>query len=275
MTDAPITTLPGKLRRREMLAAIEAQGFVRVSELSKQFGISEVTVRSDLDQLERSNSIERVHGGVLSNSSVSMKERSFEEVSHEQAGEKAAIGRVAAGMISSGDSIILDVGTTATAVADALVQRKDIEDVIVFTNGITTALKLEPEIPRYTVILMGGVLRPRQHSLVQPMSGEWLERLNANIAFIGCNGIDVDSGVTNVNVPEAHVKQMMVGAARRVVVVADGSKLGKTSLVKFADVDDIDVVVTTSSATDEGIEAIRSANRDVILADNPQPASNE
>lgn len=275
MTDTPIQALPGKLRRRQMLATIEERGFVRVAELSQKFGISEVTVRSDLDQLEGRADIERVHGGVLATTSGSSKERSFEEVSHEQAGDKAAIGRAAAALVSSGDSVILDVGTTATAVADALVQRRDLEDVIVFTNGITTALKLEPEIPRYTVILMGGVLRPRQHSLVQPMTGEWLERLNANIAFIGCNGIDVESGVTNVNVPEAHVKQMMVASARRVVVVADGSKLEKTSLVKFAEVDDVDLVLTTSSASQEAVETMRSATREVIVADEQIAGSDD
>lgn len=267
MSDGDPQPLPGAVRRRRMAALIEERGFLRVTDLARAFDISEVTVRSDLDRLADAGAIERVHGGALAASGNPLRELPIEEATREQAGVKTAIGRAAAGLVSSGDSIIVDVGSTAVAVARALTEREDLEDVVVFTYGISTALALERRIPDFTVILTGGALRPRQHSLVQPMSGEWLERLSVTTAFVGCTGIHADAGVTHVNVAEANVKEHLVAAGKRVVVTADGSKVGKTSLVRFADVADVDVLITTPDAPAELLAPISDRGVRPILAD--------
>ncbi|MBK5266072.1 MAG: DeoR/GlpR transcriptional regulator, partial [Acidimicrobiia bacterium] len=112
----------------------------------------------------------------------------------------------------------------------------------------TIATELEPQIPRFTVILTGGTLRPRQHSLVDPYAELVLDRVHVTTAFIGCNGIHPEEGVTNINLPEAAVKGRMVKAAQRVVVVAGGPKLGRISMARFAEIDEVDVLITGQSA---------------------------
>ncbi|MGB5433469.1 MAG: DeoR/GlpR family DNA-binding transcription regulator [Acidimicrobiia bacterium] len=256
-------TVPAELRRERILSLVRDREFVRVSEMSAMFGISEVTVRSDLDILDETGSLQRVHGGAVIRAPRSRQERSFEESSGTAAEEKAAIGHAAAAMVSPGETIILDVGTTTTAVARALVERKDLRDVVVFTSAINVAFELEHGIPRFTVVVTGGTLRPLQHSLVDPMANHILERVNVSTVFLGCNGVHPDEGITNVNLPEAAVKRHMLDAAQRCVVVAEGSKIGNISVVKIADIDAADVLVTGSSAPPEALAEI--ANRGPLV----------
>lgn len=274
MGRAQSETLPGEVRRRRTLLLIEERGFMRVADLSGMFDVSEVTTRSDLDQLAEASLLERVHGGAMALGQASIvaatreeDEPSFEESADTLADEKTAIGRAAASLVSSGDSLIIDVGTTTTAVARALTERTDLDDVVVFTNGITIAMELEPAIPRFTVILTGGTLRPRQHSLVNPMGSGILEEINVDIAFIGCNGIDPINGVTNINLPEAQIKRRMIGAAHRVVVVADGTKIGTASVARIVLIEDIDGLITTKSADMEMTEQMRELNIAVTVVE--------
>jgi DeoR family transcriptional regulator of aga operon len=244
-------TVPPELRRERILTLTRDREFVRVSDLSDLFGISEVTIRSDLDLLDEAGDLQRVHGGAVIRTRVPRQERSFEESIGASPQEKAAIGRAAAALVSSGETIILDVGTTTTAVARALVARPDLDDIVVFTSAINVALELEPAIPRFTVVVTGGTLRPLQHSLVDPLANHILERLNVSTVFLGCNGVHPEEGITNVNLPETAVKRHMLAAAQRCVVVAEGSKIGNISVVKIADIDTVDVLVTDSSAPEE------------------------
>src|SRR5260370_7775011 len=116
--------------------------------------------------------------------------------------EKDMIGRAAASLVSNGETVILDVGTTTTAVARVLTKRDDLYDVVVFTNALNIAIELESAIPRFTVVVTGGTLRPMQHSLVDPLGELMLERINAHTVFLGCNGIDPIGGITNFTLPE-------------------------------------------------------------------------
>ena len=273
---------PAELRRDRILSLVRDREFVRVADLSRVFGISEVTVRADLAFLADRNLLQRVHGGAIVRDPELVRERTFEEALGEHAAEKAGIGRYAAGLIRSGETAILDVGTTTTALARAIVDREDLEDVTVFTAGLTNALELEPASPRISVVLTGGTLRPKQHSLVEPMAGFILEKINVSVAFIGCNGVHRDAGVTNVNLPEAETKRKMVAAAQRTVVVADGSKLGNTSVTKIADLSDIDQLVTGPSAPPEVVDDLASMGVSVEIVEariegmtrSPSPVDN-
>lgn len=255
MTETLADAVPATLRRERMRELITSRDFVRVGALSDLFGISEVTVRSDLDVLARRGHIRRVRGGALP-AQPSGHEQPFEQVAEAFAEEKAAIGVAAAAMVEPQETIILDVGTTAAAVARALVARDDLHDVVVFTNGLNIALELERAIPRLTVVVTGGTLRPLQHSLVDPLAGEVLDRVNVNTVFLGCNGVHPDAGVTNINLPEAAVKRKMLEAARRRVVVADGSKVGTVALAQLCEASEIDVLLTGASADAETCAAI-------------------
>jgi DeoR family transcriptional regulator of aga operon len=259
--------LPVTVRRERMLQLIADREFVRVTELADTFGISDVTVRGDLASLESSHSVRRVRGGVMAPARSSRPEPSFEESLVEFAGEKQRIGEYAASLIGSGMSVLLDVGTTTTAVARALVARTELEQVTVVTNGLNIALELEPAMPRLTVVVTGGTLRRLQHSLVNPMATVMLEQLHADVAFVGCNGVDPEHGLTNINLPEAEVKQRMIAAARRAVLVADGSKLGQAYLGRIARLADVQMLVTGPSAPPHEVQRLRRAGLDVVQLD--------
>jgi len=124
-------------------------------------------------------------------------------------------------LVSSGESILVDVGTTAAAFAAALVARSDLTEVTVITNGITIALACEAAYPRFSIVVTGGTLRPKQHSLVDPLAGAMLQTLSVDTVFLGCNGVHAEAGVTNINLPEAEIKRRMIGASQRCVVLAD------------------------------------------------------
>ncbi|HMO12337.1 MAG TPA: DeoR/GlpR family DNA-binding transcription regulator, partial [Actinotalea sp.] len=190
-----IEALPVTVRRERMLDVISTRQFVRVADLADAFGISDVTVRGDLAALEHSHGVRRVRGGVLA---AEAAEHSFEESAVELAEEKHAIGTRAAALVEPGMTVLLDVGTTTTQVARALVARTELDRVTVITNGLTVALELEPAVGRITVVVTGGTLRRLQHSLVDPMASDLLERVHADLALLGCNGVDAVHGVTNL-----------------------------------------------------------------------------
>ena len=256
---------PPEARREQLLRAITEQGFVRVTDAATELGVSGVTVRSDLAALEAAGAVIRVHGGAMPRVHGA-SESSFESSLEQESAAKRAIGRRAAGLVNSGQSILLDVGTTALAVAHALVDRRDLEELTVVTNGLTIALALEAAMPRFTVVVTGGTLRPLQHSLVNPFASTLLDSLHLDLAFIGCNGVDPERGVTNVNLPEAEVKRQMVTAADRAIVVADASKLGRTRLGRIGPLDDFDTLVTAMDAPADVVGRLRAAGLTVLLA---------
>ena len=261
--DGAASILPA-VRRERMRALVGEREFARVAELSDVFGVSEVTVRGDLDVLASRGLVRRVHGGAMPRTAPA--ERPFEVAEVVSAGEKEAIGALAAGLVSSDDSIVLDVGTTTAAIAEALVQRRDIVTLTVFTNSLKVALVLEPAIPRIEVVVTGGTLRSLQHSLVDPLGRVLLERLHVDIVFIGCNGVDPEGGVTNVNLPETEIKRVMLTAGRRRVVVADGSKIGRVALAQLCSLDQVDILITGSSADGDVLAALRERGLDVRVA---------
>lgn len=238
--------VPAELRQDRMVEEVEAVGFARVTNLAQRFGVSEVTVRADLGSLEAEGRVRRVRGGAVPLSNP-RHEPTLEQAVQENQNEKAAIARYAASLVQPGQVVILDVGSTTTAMAHELTLRPDLHDVTVVTSGLNVAIALESASDRISVLVTGGMLRSRQHSLVNPFAGLILERTSAHIAFIGCNGVDVERGVTNLNFAEAEVKRSMINAAREVVVLADGSKIGTVEAAQICQIADIDAVVTNTS----------------------------
>jgi DeoR family transcriptional regulator of aga operon len=266
-------------RRTRLAELVSSRGFVRVVEASELLDVSEVTIRGDFSVLESESLVVRTHGGAMPFASVSggtgsplgsrpgsPPEPSLEQARSLDADSKRAIGIAAAGLVSSGQSIILDVGSTALAVAEALVARDDLDELAVITNGLSIALALEPAQPRFTVVLTGGTLRPLQHSLVNPGASEFLEHVLADLAFIGCNGVDIDRGVTNINYPEAEVKRRMMLSSKRRILLADSSKLGQSHLGVVGAVSDFDVLVTSADVPDAVASELRATGITVLPA---------
>ena len=233
-----------------------------MTDAADELGVSEVTIRGDLSSLESSGAIVRVHGGAMP--TAALREPTLEAALDRDAAAKQAIGRAAAAMVSSGDSVYIDAGSTAMALATALVERRELHDVVVVTSGLTIALALEAAMPRLTVIVTGGTLRSLQHSLVSPFA--MLDALHVDLAFLGCNGVHPTGGVTNLNLPDAEVKTRVLQASRRHVLIADATKLGHTHLAVIAPLAAFDTLVTAGDADESVLAELRQHGLDVRLA---------
>lgn len=233
-------------RRQQLARLVDARGFVRVTDVADELGVSDVTIRADLSALETRGIVTRVHGGAMP--VTPLRESTLEAGLDRDAVAKAAIGQAAAALVTSGQSIYLDAGSTAMALALALVERRDLHDVVVVTSGLTIALALEPAVPRFDVIVTGGTLRPLQHSLVNPFAAPMLDALRLDLAFVGCNGIQATAGVTNLNLPDAEIKTRVIGRSKRTVVIADATKLGRADLALIAPLAAVDTLVTAGDS---------------------------
>ena len=261
--------MPAERRRALIVEIVETRPFVRVSDLARRYGVSEVTIRADLETLSDAGRLRRVRGGAVSVPQP-RREASYVESLGANANEKEAVGRAAAALVQSGESVFLDAGTTTTALARALAAREELEDIVVVTNALPIALELETAIPRFAVIVTGGTLRPMQHSLVDPLASILLDQLHIDTAFIGCTGITAAEGFTNINVPEAEVKRQVLRTARRSIVIADGSKVGTVSLAPVCPIDAVDLLITGASAPPDGLDCFEAEGLavDVVVDDD-------
>lgn len=240
-----------KTRHNEIISVLGERDSASVSELSKLLGVSEVTVRSDLNSLAQTGLVRRTRGGVARPLGIS--ERPLEESSKQHAAVKRRIGEAAAGMVQDGQTVFLDVGSTTTEIARHL--SPALRGVTVVTNGLNIALELE-RLPGLHIIVTGGSLRRLQHSLVSPYALELLGRIRADILFLGCNGVHAQHGVTNANFDEAEVKTRMAEYASAVVVVADQSKLGVVSRAHLLPLAGVNTLITGRQATSEQLNTL-------------------
>lgn len=255
-------TLEAETRRAKILEILKENGQVRVIELAKLLGVSQVTIRADLDALERSGRLRRLRGGAVL-WETRRAELPLEVTRTLHAREKEAIGKKAASLVKDGDVILLDVGSTATEMAKAL--SPNLRDVVVITSALNIALLLESH-PGLTVIVTGGRLRPLQHSLVNPFGTLLLAELNADRAFLGCNGVHPERGFTNTNLEEAEIKKAMVQAAREVYFLADHSKLLQVAAARIAPLGAATALITDRKADPKHLEVLREAGLAVELA---------
>ena len=249
---APVS-LRAAIRHEEILYSLEAAGRVSTRDLENRLGVTAVTIREDLRFLEGKGLLTRTRGGALAREGVSA-ERTLEQTAMTNRAEKKAIGAHAAAMIQNGQTVIIDVGSTTTALANSL--SADLHGVVVITNGLNIAMTLE-SVPGVSVIVTGGTLRPLQHSLVAPMGTLLLEKLKADIAFLGCNGVDPERGFTNTNIAEAEIKQAMLESADRTVFLADHDKIGAVSSAFVANIADVDMLITDTGVDRKILKQLR------------------
>ncbi len=257
--------LPMPVRRARVLETVRREQFASVADLSAAFGVSEVTIRNDLDILAGEGALRRVRGGAVHRTGRNFEEP-FEDAEVRQVAAKLAIAAAAAELVESGQTVILDAGATATVTARAIAAREDLHDVLVFTNGVPVALALEPAIPRISVLLTGGTLRRLQHSLVNPFGTTILDQVHAHLVILECDGIDASAGITHINVAEVEIKRLMMRAARKRVLVADSSKVGQVSLVHLYPLEEIDSLITDGGADPDVLEALREQGVDIRIA---------
>ena len=252
--DQPVA-LKAALRHDTIRRAIEVSGRVSIADLKERLGVSEVTIREDLKHLENRGVLTRVRGGAVVSRNGAM-EMSLEETSTTNHAEKKAIAAHAAAMIENGQTIIIDVGSTTTELAKTL--SPELSRVVVITNGLNIALILEG-LPGVSVIVTGGTLRPLQHSLIAPMGTLLLDQLKADVAFLGCNGVDPTRGFTNSNIAEAEIKQAMVRSAARTIFLADRDKIGQVASAFVTNLSGADLLITDGGADATVVGNLRSS----------------
>jgi DeoR/GlpR family transcriptional regulator of sugar metabolism len=245
-------------RQRRLLQHIRQNGSGNVVELAGALGVSASTVRRDLKDMDKRGLLTRVHGG------AGLPESAHEPVlasrESEHSAEKRRIGQAAAQFVSEGDTVLITGGTTTEAMLPHLA---DIARVTVLTNGLNIASRLA-HYPNTAVVVLGGVLRHEEMSLLGPIAEQVLAEFHVDIAFSSAYGIDPEAGMTGANVTEAGTDRRMLQAATRLVLLADASKLGRRGPVRLASTEQIDYVVTDDSAPADLLRSLRDKGVDVV-----------
>jgi DeoR/GlpR family transcriptional regulator of sugar metabolism len=247
-------------RRQAILDRVNEAGRVSVAQLSQDFGLSEVTIRQDLQNLAEGSLLLRTHGGAIA-ANATREYLSLNLRRQQQVQEKAHIGAAAAALIRDGDAIFLDSSSTALAIAQCL---KDRRYLTVVTNGLAVAQELL-DAAGVEVMVVGGRLRRDTASLVGTAGLDILRHVNLRRGFFGSHGVTVEEGLTDVSSDEAELKRPVVEACREVVAVVDRTKWGRVGIVSFASAQQINKVITDRDAPRDLVGQIRAAGADVIL----------
>ena len=247
-------------RRQHILTVIENEGRVLVGGLSENLGISQITIRKDLDYLQSRGLVERTHGGALSIQVGTMEDPSLQEKEAQHQQEKLRIAAAAVKLVQEGQCVMLDSGTTTTALARAL---RKFHSLTVITNGVNIAAELATT--SFEIILTGGALRKNSFSLVGPLAEDILREMHADILFLGVDGFDINVGPTTPNVLESRVNRHMVESAKCVVVVCDSTKFARISLARIVPTSAIHHVITDRNLMPATADALRSLGVEVTL----------
>jgi DeoR family transcriptional regulator of aga operon len=264
-TSRDSTTLPDKQRTRltAILKELRRSGTVSVESLSADLDVSLVTIRRDLDQLERDGLLHRTHGGAVAIEPLFYEpfknDRSFQAQLEKFADEKRRIGRAAAALVEKGEAIALTPGTTTTEVIRSLPLN---QNITVVTNTVNIAMELSKR-KDLDIFVTGGHLRGDWFSLVGPTAIHSLQRMLIHTVFIGADGIDAVWGASCLSSDESDLNSAMVRLARRRIAVVDHSKFGVVAGWRICQTQDLHILITDTGATDEMIEPFRQAGVDV------------
>jgi DeoR/GlpR family transcriptional regulator of sugar metabolism len=249
-------------RRLEIVKLLEEEGSAEVSHLAKLFKVTEVTIRKDLERLEKDGLIVKEHGGAF----LKMKPDkllNLTEPAPEHATEKQRIGRKAATMVKNGDTVIIDSGTTTTELAKQIAGRTNLT---VITNSLSVALHLGSN-PGIAVHMTGGEFKAPTLSLTGPQAAQFFESLHVEKLFLSAMGMSFKTGLTYSGISDVIVKKAMIKAAAKVILLADSSKFGKQSFASVGDIGVIHTLVTDSGIRPEQREMLERQKIEVIIAD--------
>jgi DeoR/GlpR family transcriptional regulator of sugar metabolism len=249
-------------RQALIVEEVQRRGAVRVSDLTHQFAVSDMTIRRDLDLLVQQGLVDKVHGGATTPRGSSTDEPGFEAKWLRQQQEKEAIARAAARQVTPGAAVGLSAGTTTWTLAHEL---RDIPGLTVVTNSIQVAEVLYGGTVDQTIVLTGGVRTPSD-ALVGPVAVSALRQLHLDIVFMGVHGMDEPSGFTTPNLLEADANRAFVQAARRLAVVADHTKWGVLGISTIAALTDADLLVTDEALPADTASLLTDRVGELILA---------
>ncbi len=249
-------------RRREILTVLGENGRITVEEVARRFGVSAVTARSDLDALSDTGALVRSHGGGIRPLTVTPEHplKVREGMHHD---EKVRIAQAAVQLIRPLETVILCTGSTCAELASQI-RRACPENITVIAYALNIAAKLA-DAPHLALLMLGGFLRQPSSAFVGPHAEQMMHSLHADHCFIGTVGLNVELGLTTLDVMEAQLNRRMIEAAAQVTVLADSSKFGHRSLSLISDFGSIHRVITDTRAPAEDVEKLRAAGVEVIL----------
>lgn len=248
-------------RRQAIAQLARHDGRVEVAELASRFDVTPETVRRDLTDLELRGVLRRVHGGAIPIERL-RSEPAVAEKATLMAAEKLRIAEAALAYLPRAGTILLDAGTTTGVLANLLPTDRELT---VVTNALPIAMTLSAR-HNLTLWLVGGRVRGRTLADVDDWAVRTLQDLSVDVAFVATNGITVSRGLSTPDVAEAAVKREMIRAGRRVVLLADRSKLGEDHLVRYAATSDVDVLITDDGIADADRRAFEEAGVEVVVA---------
>jgi DeoR/GlpR family transcriptional regulator of sugar metabolism len=243
------------VRQRDILRTLQQARQVDVAELAQRFGVSGMTIRRDLAELDEAGLLQRVHGGAVIRRAPAYGSRASTRVS-----EKAAIARAVAQLVEPSAAVGIDTGTTCHAVATELAHRSDLT---VVTNAVHAAIAVREGGSR--VIVLGGLLTP-ELSLVNPGTVQQPPQVHLDLLILGCGGLSTDRGVTYFDATEVEVRRMLAGLADRVVVAADHTKFDHKKAMVLGPLDLIDVLVTDQEPPEHLRTALAAAGVEILVA---------
>jgi DeoR/GlpR family transcriptional regulator of sugar metabolism len=238
-------------RHAAILAALDGRPVVRVTELAGKLGVSEMTVRRDIDALSAAGSVHRIHGGAARAGVLAAAEPGFPANARRQAAEKRAIARAAAQLVLPGMTISVTGGTTTVQLVDHLAR---IEGLTVVTNSLPAADRLHRLTAggRGPAVLLTGGERSPSEALVGPLATAAIRALNVDLCFMGVHGVDVDAGITTPNLAEAETNRAFADGCGHLVVLADSTKFGVVSLARITGLDETSCLITDTLPAEPG-----------------------
>ena len=248
-------------RRDKILELLKEDGSAKVIDLARLFKVTEVTIRQDLEKMERDGLLLREHGGAyLKNIEAQVK--SFELSHQENLDKKERIAAKCLEFIESGDSIILDSGSTTTEIAKKL---KGFKNLTVITNALNIAMLLGTE-PGIDLIVTGGEFKPPTLSLTGQKAADFFTGINVQKLFLATAGLSLKAGLTYPSISDIVVKKAMIGAAETTYLVADSTKIGKSSFASLGALSLIDYVITDPDISDRDRQIFKDNEIEIILA---------
>ena len=252
-------------RRRNIEKYVSEKKRVTVDEICRKFRVSPATVRNDLNQLHEEGKLIRTHGGAIANTKVSFELFTAEKDKMHHA-EKEAIAQEAVKLIHEGDSIALDSGTTVFELAKLLGRFKNLR-VVTWDLSIAAWLDMHTQV---SLFMIGGEVRKGHHYTTGYTFREFLPRLNVDLFFMSANGVDPEQGITTPQVETAMIKELILKGSRRAVLLSDSSKLGDVTFVKFADLRDVEAMITDDGCNPEIGSQMQSMGVKMVIAKVPE-----
>ena len=254
-------------RRQDILKLVSAQGTGTIVELSERYGVSEMTIRRDLQALEREGHLKYTRGGaIIMPRDTLLAEPNYEAKKRQYMGQKAEIARYAAQFVVDNDIIILETGTTVTGMVPHLADK---ENLTIVTNGLLATNELRMLVPKSTVICTGGILRGVSFTFVGPVAERFFHEFYAHKLLLSGLGFTLDAGLTDPQMIDTQVKKAMIASADQVIVLVDSSKFGIRSFTTVITPDDIDILVTDNGVPAELVKDLEDRGVDVRVIDVP------